>query len=96
MAITKRDLESEVARMNAKYCKNTKNRLQVGGAYGGYKVVLTGKPYKNGKGYRGIGTGNADITYGYRSAKDTLADLYKADGRGNVKQKINHFEKSRY
>lgn len=38
MAITRKDLEAEVARLNDKYCSRTGNELRVQGAYGGYQV----------------------------------------------------------
>ena len=57
MAITKRDLQAEVDRLNEKYCGKTGNELRIQGAYGGYQVQLMGKRRKDGKGYRGMGSG---------------------------------------
>ena len=36
MAITKRDLQAEVDKLNKKYCARTGNELRIQGAYGGY------------------------------------------------------------
>ena len=94
MAITRKDLQYEVDRLNKKYCKNTKHKLSVQGAYGGYQVQLTGKRRKDGKGYRGyLRSGVSSMTYGFRSAKDTLFDLYANDSQGYLKRRINEFEK---
>lgn len=90
------DLKREVERLNKKYCKNTKNELMVSGAYGGVKVNLTGKEYKRGKKthwYKGsLGSGQADITYGYTSPKATLFKLYEADSKGWLKSSIKRYE----
>ena len=93
MAITKKDLEYEVAQLNEKYCKKTGNELRVAQAYGGYQVQLTGKRRKDGKGYRGMGSGASEITYGYLPARETLANLHKQDARGWVKETISIHEK---
>ena len=37
MAITKRDLQAEVDKLNKKYCARTGNELRIQGAYGGYR-----------------------------------------------------------
>ena len=94
MAITKKDLQVEVDRLNAKYCRRTGNELRVQGAYGGYQVQLTGKRRKDGKGWRGIGTGCTEVTYGYQSARQTLNDLWTADSKGYVKSKISSYERA--
>lgn len=83
--ITKKDLQVEVDRLNKKYCSRTGNELRIQGAYGGYQVQLTGKRRKDGKGFRGMGSGCTEITYGYQSARDTLAVLYKNEARGDLK-----------
>ena len=49
MAITKKDLQEEVDKLNKKYCARTGNELRIQGAYGGYQVQLTGKRRKDGK-----------------------------------------------
>lgn len=67
MAITKKDLQAEVDKLNKKYCARTGNELRIQGAYGGYQVQLTGKRRKDGKGYRGMGSGCTEITYGYQN-----------------------------
>lgn len=38
MAITKKDLQEEVDKLNKKYCARTGNELRIQGAYGGYQV----------------------------------------------------------
>ena len=38
MAITKKDLQAEVDKLNKKYCARTGNELRIQGAYGGYQV----------------------------------------------------------
>lgn len=93
MAITKKDLQEEVDKLNKKYCARTGNELRIGCAYGGYQVQLTGKRRKNGKGYRGMGSGCSEITYGYQSARDALADLWKNDSKGYIRDKIRYYEK---
>lgn len=95
MAITKKDLETEVARLNDKYCSRTGNELRVQGAYGGYQVQLTGKRRKDGKGYRGMGSGCTEITYGFQSARDTLADLWLYEAKGDVRNKVRAYEPKR-
>jgi hypothetical protein len=96
MAITQKDLKTEVANFNKKYCRNTKHELFVQGAYGGYQVQLRGKKRLNGNGYRGvIGSGVVDVTRGFDSAKNTLMNLYKTDAQGRLKSTINYYEKSK-
>ena len=95
MAITKRDLQAEVDRLNDKYCSKTGNELRIQGAYGGYQVQLTGKRRKDGKGYRGMGSGCTEITYGYQSARDTLNDLWKNEAKGYVREKVRSYEPKR-
>ena len=89
------ELESEVNRLNKKYCKNTKNHLKVSGAYGGVKVELTGKEYKRGRKtfYRGIGSGAESVTEGYLTPRETLFNLYKKDSKGSLQYQIKHAEK---
>ena len=82
-----------MAEYNKKYCKNTNNELKVDCAYGGYQVVLTGKRKKNG-GFKGpLGSGTVEITYGHQSARDTLADLWKYDSKGDIKNKVKSYNK---
>ncbi len=96
MTKSRQELESEVSRLNRKYCKNTKNKLKVSGAYGGTKVELTGKEYKRGKKrfWRGIGSGAESVTDGYKSPKETLFGLYRKDSNGSLKEQIRHAEKT--
>ena len=93
---TRTELFAEVKRLNSKYCKNTKNKLVVDRAYGGYQVGLTGKRYKNNSHkWRGIGSGMASVTTSHQSATRTLNDLYASDSKGYLKSKIKHYEKYR-
>lgn len=39
-----------------------------------------------------MGSGCTEITYGYQSARDTLADLYKNEARGYVRDKVRSYE----
>ena len=91
---TRKDVRMEVARLNKKYCKGTKNKLALSCAYGGCSVVLTGKQKKRGGYYKGsLQSGAAHVTYGYLSAKETLFNLYKADSTGDLKKEIKSYEK---
>ena len=93
---TKKDLFNEVDRLNKKYCSKTKNKLCVSQAYGGYEVCLTGKRYKNNpKKWRGIGSGQANVTYGHDTATNTLNSLYRAESKGWLRSQIRHYEKPR-
>ena len=93
MAITKKDLQEEVDKLNKKYCARTGNELRIQGAYGGYQVQLTGKRRKDGKGYRGMGSGCVDVTSDYQSARNALADLWKNDSKGYVREKVRRYER---
>ena len=93
MAITKKDLQAEVDRLNKKYCDKSKHELVVSGAYGGYMVQLTGKKRKDGKGFRGMGSGVTDITRGYTSARKTMTDLIYADANGIVSDRVKRCDK---
>lgn len=90
----KKDLQAEVENYNKKHCSKTKNELAISSAYGGHKVVLTGKKRKDGKGWRGIGTAQVDITNGYGSPKEAIFNLINADVSGKVKRTIKHYEKT--
>lgn len=95
---TKKDLQNEIKRLNVKYCKNTKNKIDIDQAYGGYQVVLTGKKFKNNtkKYYKNsLGSGCASLTYGYGTATNALNDLYKSESKGWLKSSIRHYEKRR-
>lgn len=74
---TRRDLELAVKRLNDSYMQKEPNIFEPSYAYGGTKIVLTGKSRKVGKKYvwRGIGSGAANLTSGYVSATETLAQL---------------------
>ena len=96
--ITKSDLYRTVADYNNIYCKNTKNKLTVQGAYGGYKIGLTGKPDRRFKKrfswLRGsLGSGVADVTYGYDTASRTLDKLNASARSGELARKIKGWER---
>lgn len=93
MAITKKDLQEEVDKLNKKYCSRSGNQLRISSAYGGYQVQLSGKKRKDGKGYRGIGSGCVNVTYGYQSARNALADLWKYDSKGFVRKTVRDHER---
>ena len=92
---TKKDLQEHVKHLNEKYCKNTKNKLVISQAYGGYSVVLTGKTYKRGKKtfYRKHSLGSAVVGVGndwHDTATNTLNGLYKAESRGWLQSQIKY------
>lgn len=93
MSLTKKDLRAEVDRLNKTYCSKTKNQFAIHEAYGGYQIVLVGKPRKNGNGRRGLNGAFVPITGGYRSARDTISDLYMKEARGWVKSDLKSYEK---
>ncbi len=92
-----KDLQAEVDRLNAKYCKHTRNYLEVDRAYNGYSVILTGKRDKRtGKILKGAMQGASDIGNQYHdTATNTLAGLYKAEARGWLKESIKYHEPQR-
>ncbi len=93
---SKKDLYSEVDRLNKKYCSTTKNKLVVDKAYGGYQVCLTGKRYKNNPHkWRGIGSGCSGITHYHDTANNTLNALYRAESKGELRSKVRFYEKPR-
>ncbi|MGN0812209.1 MAG: hypothetical protein ACI4MQ_01710 [Candidatus Coproplasma sp.] len=92
MAITRKDLQREVDILNEKYCKRTSNHLVVNKSGLGYQVQLTGKPRKDGKGYRGMGTANSAITKGRNSARDTIKSLWNEEAQGEIKRRIKYRE----
>lgn len=94
---TKRDLQYEVDRLNNKYCKNTKNKLSISQAYGGYSVELVGKRNKRtGKLLKGAMSGSGYVGNQYHdTATNTLMSLYKAESRGWVKSAIKSHEPKR-
>lgn len=90
----KSELYWEVEKLNDKYCKNTKNKLKVNEAYGGYSVMLTGKrSKKTGKLLKGAMTGASSVGNEYHgSVRETLDGLYKADYMGWIKSTIKYYE----
>lgn len=93
MAITKKDLQAEVDRLNQRYCSKSKNELRIDCAYGGYQVQLTGKKSKDGKNWIGLGSVCSSITHGYQSAREALNDLYYYTSRGIVESTIKRYNK---
>ena len=98
MSITRKHLENVVDDLNRTLCKRSKNELYVQGAYGGYRVLLTGKRDKRTKrGYRkgSLGSGATDITYGNQSAAKTIDDLYATVRSGSLKRTLNYWDNYR-
>lgn len=73
----KLSLQGAVDALNKSYMAKSKNEFQIDSAYGGHKIVITGKSKKiRGKWvYYGLGTACANITDGYGTAANTLAQL---------------------
>ena len=95
---TKRDLKNYVDYLNDKYCKNTKNHLEISQAYGGYSVELTGKtnkrtgrPLKGSLGYASSYVGNQY----HDTSTNTIRGLSMADSRGWIKSAIKQHEPKR-
>ena len=40
-----------------------------------------------------MGSGCVDVTSGYQSARNALADLWKNDSKGYVREKVRRYEK---
>lgn len=88
-------VEQAVKNLNDSYMKTKKNEFVVDRAYGGCKICITGKSKKvRGKWvWTGIGSGQATITSGYVSAKDTLAQLALIlSNKNNFKKLIDRYE----
>ena len=95
MSITRKHLENVVDDLNRTLCKRSKNELIVVGAYGGYRVRLTGKRDKRTKnGYRkgSLRSGQTNITYGYQSSAKTIDDLYATVRSGSLKRTLNYWD----
>lgn len=92
----KYSVEEAVANLNKSYMKNSKNEFLVSKAYGGCKIVITGKSKKvrGERTWLGMGSAQADVTYGYMSPKETLAQLgmILSDKEG-LKYTIQYWEK---
>lgn len=84
-------LQSEVNRLNEKYCKNTKNHLVVDVGNGGKAVKIEGKKRSDGKGYRGVGKNGIQLT-GHESQSETLKELWRRDSKGWLKNDIDNAE----
>lgn len=95
--VTLSDLNSEVDRLNKKYCKNTKNHLKVGKNGYGYSVNLTGKTYKRGKKtfWRkgSIGSGEVRLTGLGKTKAETIQRIREEERSGNLKRLIRRREK---
>ena len=92
---TKKDLQEHVNHLNEKYCKNTRNKLVISQAYGGYSVVLTGKTYKRGNKtfYRKGSLRSGVVGVGndwHDTATNTLNGLYKAESKGWLQSQIKY------
>lgn len=94
---TRKDLEKEVARLNKKYTRSSKNELQIHGAYGGYAVELTGKKDKRSKKsklLKGAMHGSALVGNQYHdTATNTIKGLKQAEERGWIKNTVKHYDK---
>lgn len=89
------DLENYVSYLNNKYCKHTKNKLEINRAYGGYSVVLTGKRNKRtGRWLKGsMGSGASCVGNQYHdTATNTINGLLNADSRGYIKSQVRFYE----
>lgn len=95
--VTLSDLNSEVDRLNKKYCKNTKNHLKVEKNGYGYSVNLTGKTYKRGKKtfWRkgSIGSGEVRLTGLGKTKAETIQRIREEERSGNLKRIIRRREK---
>lgn len=70
-------LRESVDNLNDQFTKKSKHEFILDGAYGGWKVALTGKSKKvRGRWvWYGMGSGQTDITSGYCAPKEVLAQL---------------------
>lgn len=70
-------LRESVDNLNKQFTTKSRHEFILSGAYGGWQVCLTGKSKKvRGRWvWYGMGSGQADVTYGYCSAKEVLAQL---------------------
>lgn len=95
---TRKDLEKEVARLNKKYTRSSKNELRIHGAYGGYAVELAGKEDKRSKKktklLKGAMHGSTLVGNQYHdTAANTIRGLKQAEERGWIKYAVKHHDK---
>lgn len=88
MRITKKILDREIAELNDKYCRDTKNKLIVTQSSGGYRVQLTGKTAVDG-----LCDYAYDVTFGNLPARRVLELIRMRDRSGSLQAKISHCEK---
>ena len=83
MSITYKDLAKEVDLLNKKYKKSDKTfvKFAVSRAYGGNQIVI--RDNKSG--------GVQEVTYGYRSARETMNDLRLK--MPSLKRDLDYFHK---
>ena len=95
--VTLSDLNSEVDRLNKKYCKNTKNHIVVDKNGYGYSMNLTGKTYKRGKKRfwkkGSIGSGQVRLTGLGKTKRETLERIRFEEETGNLKRIIRKRER---
>lgn len=98
--VTLGDLNTEVDRLNKKYCKNTKNHLRVGHNGYGYSINLTGKTYKRGKKTHwkkgSLGSGEVRLTGLGKTKRETIERIRSEEKSGNLKRTIRRREKKIY
>lgn len=91
-----KDLQTAVDNLNDSYMKRSQNQFQVEGAYGGHKIVVTGKSKKvRGKWvWTGMGSGSTNVTDGYGSVDSALAQLgLMLSNKENWKRRIQRWTK---
>ncbi len=77
--------QKEVDSLNRKYCKNTKNELQIHETENGFQVILSGKKDKRNKTklLKGsLGSKAFFVTYWHHSSQTTIQYLKEQDKRG--------------
>ncbi len=93
---SKLKLQKEVDSLNRKYCKNTKNELQIHETENGFQVVLSGKKDRRSKTklLKGsLGTQAVFVTYGHHPSQTTIQYLKEQDKRGSVLGIIKSYER---
>lgn len=93
---SKSKLQKEVDSLNRKYCKNTKNELQIHETENGFQVVLSGKKDRRSKTklLKGsLGTQAVFVTYGHHPAQTTSQYLKEQDKRGAVSNIVKSYER---
>ncbi len=93
---SKLKLQKEVDSLNRKYCKNTKNELQIHETENGFQVILSGKKDKRSKTklLKGsLGSKAVFVTYGHHPSQTTIQYLKEQDKRGSVLGIIKSYER---